>query len=207
MELQGELVFGFEQNERWNAYRFCHEEFRKAMKTDSAKNDYDYLALHLQAFLASWGMIVRDSILMKRNYKCLIHPLKEIFEFADANKILMDVDPYSPEFDRDEYIRLLLELKDKVKNSLVKDGRSPTDALISKMLLGTLSCVVAFDGKVRTRLGVSGINQGALNKVCDCFKKEKEKIFKQRYIMEQKSGWQVPMMGVLDNMLWNAIKQ
>lgn len=111
--------------------------------------DYDYLALHLYAYLASYGMVCRRTILIRHNYRCLIDVVKIICELKYA--FLLDIDIYAGIFNKYKYIDAVLELKENIEKALAPYG-NVTDTLISKILLGTLACVPAYDTNLKKAL-------------------------------------------------------
>lgn len=145
------------ENGRSRSWEHCYRVFRDA-RTDPSP-DYDYLSLHLAFYLASWGMYRGSSFLLQKDYK--VHtPIVE--------KIL------KPEYDclfglactdlRNDDVRAQLkELYDDIADDFhpIRDqvaGReieSPvSQVLITKILMGTLGCVPAYD-----RFFVDGIKE------------------------------------------------
>ena len=136
------------ENGRSRSWEHCYRVFQDA-RTDPSP-DYDYLSLHLAFYLASWGMYRGSSFLLQRDYK--VHtPIVE--------KIL------KPEYDclfglactdlRNDDVQTQLT---NVYNDIANDfgpvrnqvaGRevaSPVSpVLITKILMGTLGCVPAYD--------------------------------------------------------------
>ena len=118
------------------------------------KRKYNLITLHLYAYLASWGML-RNSFLMQKDY--LFN--KPIVKILCENKYstLIDWSPYNKtEQEIDEYINLVLELKTRIKEYYLSDYyyndkcekikiKNVTDTLVSKILLGTLGCIPAYD--------------------------------------------------------------
>ena len=136
------------ENGRSRSWEHCYRVFRDA-RTDPSP-DYDYLSLHLAFYLASWGMYRGSSFLLQRDYK--VHtPIVE--------KIL------KPEYDclfglacadlRKSEVQEMLEtvydyianhfgpMRDQVAGREVATPVSPV--LITKILMGTLGCVPAYD--------------------------------------------------------------
>jgi len=145
------------ENGRSRSWEHCYRVFRDA-RTDPSP-DYDYLSLHLAFYLASWGMYRGSSFLLQKDYKVL-SPIVE--------KIL------KPEYDclfglacadlRNSDVRAQLkELYDDIaddfhpirKEVAGHEVASPvSQVLITKILMGTLGCVPAYD-----RFFVDGIKK------------------------------------------------
>lgn len=139
---------------REEAWDICHKVFVEAIKrkisgVKLSEADYDYLALQLYAYLASYGMVCRRTILIRHNYRCLIDVVKIICELKYA--FLLDIDIYAEDFDKVKYIDAVLELKERIEKALAPYG-NVTDTLISKILLGTLACVPAYDTNLKKAL-------------------------------------------------------
>ena len=136
------------ENGRSRSWEHCYRVFRDART--AASPDYDYLSLHLAFYLASWGMYRGSSFILQKDYK--VHtPIVE--------KIL------KPEYDclfglacadlRNDDVRVQLK---KLSDDIADDFRpirnevagrevaSPVSpVLITKILMGTLGCVPAYD--------------------------------------------------------------
>ncbi len=139
---------------REEAWDICHKVFAEAIEREISgvklsEADYDYLALHLYAYLASYGMVCRRTILIRHNYRCLIDVVKIICELKYA--FLLDIDIYAGNFVKVKYIDTVLELKERIEKALAPYG-NVTDTLISKILLGTLACVPAYDTNLKKAL-------------------------------------------------------
>lgn len=164
-----------EPRSRYKSWEYCHSVFLELHKKDYkdlSENDFDYLALNLAFFLASWGMYRGSSFLLQRDYKTHISAVKIIME--NKYDILWDFDPrmsdtkyandllFKKQKENDEkglYFRLedlysqgiieenllanLIEIEDRKKTAIKE--KKPTDTLITKILLATLACIPAFD--------------------------------------------------------------
>lgn len=136
------------QNSRAQAYDICHKEFEKAI----ASNNFDdeYLALHLYSFLATWGMVCRGNYLLKNNYKVLIPVVKVVCDAKYRN--LLNIDILDMNFNRNNYVTLMIELKNNLVHALVGYNAKNKDTMLSKIALATLGCVVGYDVSVKSRL-------------------------------------------------------
>lgn len=131
---------------RLEAYDICHQEFVKAIK--SGNFDYDNLALNLYAFLASYGMVCRGNVMLQHNYKYLIEAVKVICD--KKYRTLLDIDVLA--VPAQNYISLVLDLKEELAKKL-KVVADKHDTLLSKIMLGSLGCVIAYDFYVCKSLG------------------------------------------------------
>ena len=136
------------ENGRSRSWEHCYRVFRDA-RTDPSP-DYDYLSLHLAFYLASWGMYRGSSFLLQKDYKVLSPIVEEIlkpeydclFGLACADLRNSDVwGQYTKLYDKiDAYFD---PIREKVAGRKVTTPVSPV--LITKILMGTLGCVPAYD--------------------------------------------------------------
>ena len=117
----------------------------------------DYLSLQLAFYLASWGMYRGSSFLLQKDYRVHIPVVSEIL----SNKYDSLAGIECKDFRNESNQKLLKEINEfianyydgirrEVKGPALKNNLSET--LITKILMGTLGCVPAYD-----RYFVSGI--------------------------------------------------
>ncbi len=134
-------------NGRYFSWKYCFKAFE-----DINANE-DFLALHLGFYLASWGMYRGSSILLQKDYT--IHKKAvEIVNQYHANLYRVAAPPSK------EISAIYGELYGKLESVYTIDGRTPSDTLITKIMLGTLGCFPAFDrffkaGARRVRFGAN----------------------------------------------------
>lgn len=137
------------ENGRSRSWEHCYRVFRDA-RTDSSP-DYDYLSLHLAFYLASWGMYRGSSFLLQKDYKVLTPVVEEVLkpEYACLFGVAC-ADLREPGVQ--EQLKKLYDyiadyhfrpIRDKVAGREVTTPVSPV--LITKILMGTLGCVPAYD--------------------------------------------------------------
>ena len=136
------------ENGRSRSWEHCYRVFRDA-RTDPSP-DYDYLSLHLAFYLASWGMYRGSSFLLQKDYKVHTPIVKEIlkpkydclFGLACADLRKSEVQKlYTTVYN---YIADHFKpMRNQVAGREVKSRVSPV--LITKILMGTLGCVPAYD--------------------------------------------------------------
>lgn len=170
-------------------------------KTES----YDTLALHLGFYLASWGMYRGSSGLLWKDYKIHCGAIEIL-----RNHSHLKFDSIGEMRDVDEILYLVSELKGCYSQITYMKGEeekviSSTDTLISKVILGSLGCLPAFDRYFN--LGFFGkesliINKKSLSSVFDKTLKMKPEIEKsQNWIFEKTNFW-YPVMKVVDMYYW-----
>lgn len=136
------------ENGRSRSWEHCYRVFRDA-RTDPSP-DYDYLSLHLAFYPASWGMYRGSSFLLQKDYKVLSPIVEEILKPEyDCLFGVACVDLREPEVQArltnvydyiSDYFR---PIRDEVAGCEVASSVSPV--LITKILMGTLGCVPAYD--------------------------------------------------------------
>lgn len=140
-----------DKSNRPNSWIYCHQSFAEAFdKSDNSADERDLLALHLAFYLASWGMLRGSSPLLQCSYKVHLGAVDALLE--PQYRPLRDISAEA--LCREENLDLLMKLKKALvkhyKGALSshakgKDEYSPSDTLITKILLGTLACAPAYD--------------------------------------------------------------
>ena len=145
------------ENGRSRSWEHCYRAFRDA-RTDPSP-DYAYLSLHLAFYLASWGMYRGSSFLLQKDYKVLSPVVEKVLKPEhDCLFGLACTDLREPEVQErlknvsDNIANHFGPIRDEVAGREVESPVSPV--LITKILMGTLGCVPAYD-----RFFVDGIKK------------------------------------------------
>ena len=145
------------ENGRSRSWEHCYRVFGDA-RTDPSP-DYDYLSLHLAFYLASWGMYRGSSFLLQKDYKVLSPVVEEILKSEYDCLFGVDcADLREPGVQeqltnaRNYIANHFGPIRDEVAGREVPTPVSPV--LITKILMGTLGCVPAYD-----RFFVDGIKK------------------------------------------------
>ena len=136
------------ENGRSRSWEHCYRVFRDARTAPSP--DCDYLSLHLAFYLASWGMYRGSSFLLQKDYRVLVPIVEKILKseydclFGVACADLRE----SEVQDRLEKLYKCIAkyfgpIRDEIAGRKVASSVSPV--LITKILMGTLGCVPAYD--------------------------------------------------------------
>lgn len=163
-KLKGELKSN--AYSRYLSWEYCYEKFHEAFDNLNELNDDDYLnlSLHLAFYLASWGMYRGSSFLLQFDYKVHLQTVKLILK--DKYKPLIgynwgkDDENYSSNlsllFDSKGLINLIKKkyesFRKKVSNEDEPTKQAISDILVTKILLGTLGCVPAYDEMLKRAL-------------------------------------------------------
>lgn len=167
----GERCYHFNGKEfkRGNSWEHCHNAFAK-----NNEEDYDYLALHLAFYLASWGMYRGSSFLLNMDYRIHIEPVKMMME--EMYRPLFTIgNPFEDQTTAQEYKDLMFGDKGLYKRleryyieahrafSAKKDIAEESDTLLTKILLGVFGCIPAYDRYFKRGLSMFGRQQWLRN--------------------------------------------
>lgn len=197
------------ENGRSRSWEHCYRVFRDA-RTDPSP-DCDYLSLHLAFYLASWGMYRGSSFLLQKDYKVLVPIVEEILK---------------PEYDcllglactdlRNSDVRAQLKklcddiaehfgpIRDEVAGRKVPSSVSPV--LITKILMGTLGCVPAYDrffvdGIKKYKVTTQEYSRNSLLKLVDFYEEHNDRLEEARRGMRT-DDLTYPQMKLLDMGFW-----
>ncbi len=218
--IKSEILYFYERLQDDPYHRF--RSWEHCFKYFQSKNiDIDIACLHLGFYLASWGMYRGSSFLLQKDYLIHMPAVEEILK--DKYKPLRNAS-FAQFLDAggDENIELLFDLIGKIKicyedigdyQKLNKKTRRynnkkayVTDTLVTKILLGTLGCIPAYDRYFITGLkSHEGLTYSYLNKTN--FKKmvkfchEDLKEFEQAQKVISKNN-KYPLMKLVDMYFW-----
>lgn len=198
-----------DENGRYRSWEHCYSNFINAR--DNKNAELDYLSLQLAFYLASWGMYRGSSFLLQKDYKIHIPVVKELLK--EEYDPLAGID--CVELKREENQRLLEKInafldeyysniRGEVKNIKVRNQLSST--LITKILMGTLGCVPAYDryfisGIKKQKVASGNYNMKSIGQLVDYYESnivELENIRKDMKV----NGMAYPQMKILDMAFW-----
>ncbi len=188
---------------RYLSWEHCYRVFR------DVPDDADYAALHLGFYLASWGMYRGSSFLLQNDYKIHIPAVKVMLD----NKYAVLRHPDLAVYQQEDNIKLLFELIVQIKElycetAHFREGQASnvTDTLATKILMGTLGCVPAYDrffkdGLQAEKLPHSILNEKSFTKLIDhCLLHEAE--FQKARNEISSNDFDYPIMKVIDMYFW-----
>ena len=197
------------ENGRSRSWEHCYRVFRDA-RTDPSP-DYDYLSLHLAFYLASWGMYRGSSFLLQKDYKVLSPIVKKVLKPEyDCLFGVACADLREPEVqDSLEKLRKFIAkqfrpIRDEVAGREVASPVSPV--LITKILMGTLGCVPAYDrffeeGARHLGLEKKSYNEVSLLELADIYEEHNDRLEEARRGMRTED-LVYPQMKILDMGFW-----
>lgn len=198
-----------DENGRYRSWEYCYRQFYDARKNENP--DIDLLSLHLAFYLASWGMYRGSSFLLQKDYKIHKPIIEEILK--EKYDSLFGIECI--EFRKEENQALLLELNKKmeeyynrVRLSVVENvpKNNLSSTLITKILMGTLGCVPAYDRYFISGIKERGVSTGNYNiksilKLVD-FYEDNKKILENTRAKMTVLGLPYPQMKMLDMGFW-----
>ena len=190
---------------RYKSWDNCFQAF-------SAPEQSETQVLELAFYLASWGMYRGSGGLLQKNH--LIHKGSVEIIFAGKYQKLKcnELNEVSK-----ENIKDILELKNELANhyssiSFTKGTDkskpiSPTDTLLSKIMLGTFGCVPAYDryfidGLKEMNIEHTGFNLYSLNELFNFIDSNKMEIESVQKFINTKTQKHYPLMKILDMYFW-----
>ena len=198
-----------DKNGRFRSWEHCYKCFHDARGNGEA--DYDYLSLQLAFYLASWGMYRGSSFLLQKDYKVHTPVVKEILKTEYDCLLGLEC----TDLRKENVQRALSHLNKKmekyyddirksVKETDVKNKLSTT--LITKILMGTLGCVPAYDryfidGVKDQKVSTGIYNLNSLLKLADFYEENYSKLETVRKKLKV-YNLPYPQMKLLDMGFW-----
>lgn len=174
---------------RYRSWEYCYTRFYEA-RQNPEKANVDNLSLHLAFYLASWGMYRGSSFLLQYDYTIHYSVVKEILK-KEYDK-LFGIE--CKELNSEQTSSLLKKLNSEIStiyNSFrleLKETEVTQDIsniLVSKVLLGTLGCVPAYDrffvdAVKKNEVTTGNYNIASLHKLIKFYEEHQEKLEKLR---------------------------
>ena len=209
---------------RYRSWEHCYAQFYEA-RQNPEKDNVDNLSLHLAFYLASWGMYRGSSFLLQYDYTIHTSVVEEILKQKYDKLLGLECN----ELNNEEICSLLDELNTKIKKiynpfrSKVKKPKGKkdiSDILVSKVLLGTLGCVPAYDRffvkavtnideDTKKKVTTRNYNIASLKKLIKFYEEHQERLeeLRSRFLIEyqfneDKETLPYPQMKVLDMGFW-----
>lgn len=199
-----------DEHGRYMSWCHCYNAYGECRGVTDDKT-IDYLSLHLAFYLASWGMYRGSSFLLQKDYK--VH--KPVVQVVMETKYDSLLGISAEDLLEEENLRLLDEVSDRIRDAYAKEmpsfegvSNNATDTLVTKILLGTLGCVPAYDRYYVQAVRKFGISAGSysmfsIKSVAEYYLKYKEE-FEFVRVELSKCGTEYPAMKLMDMCLWQA---
>lgn len=208
-----------ENQEEWVWYH-CFNYFNTSRYRLLTATDYNMLSLHLSVYLAQANMYHGSSFILQNGYKVHREAIQLICSPKYHGLSGISCEALGLEGNR----ALLFDLTDKIKVIYhqvrqttylglgKKEPESPVSQnLITKVLLGTLGCVPAFDGRAQSvfkqfQLGPQTYSPEAVMSLVDFYQREEADFSRLARIIKSRQV-DVPQMKLIDIILQNAASQ
>ncbi|MBQ7417459.1 MAG: hypothetical protein IJV18_05115 [Acidaminococcaceae bacterium] len=204
------LKIKVDPNARYRSWEHCYKCFHDALANYPNVNN-DYLCLHLAFYLASWGMYRGSSFLLQKDYKIhapvveeLLKPKYDCLSGLECSALKRkDVQNKLKklEFSIEKYYD---QFRNEGKSEKVKKKLSTT--LITKILMGTLGCVPAYDryfvnGVKKLKITTGNYNIKSLLRLVDFYENNRERLeAAKKSLMVYDLPY--PQMKLLDMAFW-----
>ena len=197
------------ENGRSRSWEHCYRVFRDA-RTDPSP-DYNYLSLHLAFYLASWGMYRGSSFLPQKDYKVHTPIVEEILKpeydclFGLACADLRESEVQGSLEKLHKYIaKHFRPIRNEVAGREVASPVSPV--LITKILMGTLGCVPAYDrffvdGIKKHKVTTQEYSRKSVRKLAEFYEAHNDRLEEARRGMRTED-LTYPQMKLLDMGFW-----
>ncbi len=193
------------------SWEHCYAHFRSC----AAEND-TLSHLQLAFYLASWGMYRGSGFLLKKDY--LVHEPVVSMLLKPEHKDLQKLD-FSSEDDNSlkEIICLSKSIKKcyTVKMGIVNNRGervNVSDTLVTKIMLGTLGCIPAYDqyfkkGIRKKSISYSKLNIENLKEVVKFYRSNKKEFDRVNKYIKKKRETDYPPMKLVDMYFWQLGKE
>jgi hypothetical protein len=205
-----------DRNHRLRSWEHCYKFFQ------SNPHDIDISCLHLGFYLASWGMYRGSSFLLQKDYKIHADIIHEILKLKYHSLWHVTLESLT-DSNRDSQIDLMLSLKDqiatyydKVRLSVTRkenDNPGARDTLVTKILMGTLGCIPAYDcffiaGIKSEKIPYSCLNEKNLRSLLDwCDNNARQLHDAQSWVNAKSKECKYPVMKIVDMYFWRKGKK
>lgn len=203
---------------RYKSWEHCYTAFSAYKGRNISDADLDYLCLHLAFYLASWGMYRGSSFLLQKDYRVHALAIRKLMQERYLHLWAITCEDYlnTPEsiFDLMSLTNELKVIYNDIRTSAnTHTGKSEpvlsiSDTLITKILLGTLGCVPAYDrffirGILTNRVASSIYNERSIINLSSFYVKNRE-AFEAWRIEISRENIEYPQMKILDMCFWQA---
>ncbi|MCK9140472.1 hypothetical protein MZB18_03750 [Haemophilus influenzae] len=174
---------------RYRSWEYCYTQFYEA-RQNPEKANVDNLSLHLAFYLASWGMYRGSSFLLQYDYTIHTSVVKEILKSEYSTLFGLEC----KELNNEQTSSLLNKLNSEISTIYnpfrlelkeTKVTQDISNILVSKVLLGTLGCVPAYDrffvdAVKKNEVTTGNYNITSLQKLIKFYEENQKKLEKLR---------------------------
>lgn len=200
-----------DENARYLSWEHCYKVFKEFHNKESITNaDIEYLSLHLAFYLASWGMLRGSSFLLQKDYKVHTDIVKELYKPCYNSLWGIKYEELKKQENLNCLFSLIENLKTmyRAKRKNIKEvGTDISDILITKVLLGTMGCIPAYDEYFKKGVAKNNITTQLLSKtsvmgLADYYEEFKTELEELRTEISNLRKVEYPQMKILDMAFW-----
>lgn len=206
------------EDHRYKSWEHCYKFFRNIKEKNLNEEELDLAQLHLAFYLASWGMYRGSSFILQKDYTIFKKIVQEILK--EKYFLLWDVEKNIDKKEKlgvlflELYIsleKILREIRSSVKNHpdfegvekrYLNDRDEISPTLATKIILGTIGCIPAYD-----RFFIEGLGK---NNIQRKFNPKKSFLQMINFYLENKEELErlsnkfkeYPLMKILDMYFW-----
>lgn len=198
-----------DENGRYHSWEHCYSNFMNERGKQDV--DYDYLSLQLAFYLASWGMYRGSSFLLQRDYKVHVPVVNELLKPKYDELAGMKCSDFKSESNQTKLTELntfLNDYYDKIRREVKKQDlkNKLSSTLVTKILMGTLGCVPAYDryfisGIKNQKIATGNYNAKSILNLVDFYEKNEDRLEPVRKGMNV-YGMPYPQMKIIDMGFW-----
>jgi hypothetical protein len=193
---------------RLRSWDHCYSFFQ------SGPDDDERASLHLAFYLASWGMYRGSSFLLQKDYLIHLDAVKKLRDTKLSSLNKLSFEEYSK--NTQDIRKQLFDLMGCIK--MLYDPNDVTDTSATKILLGTLGCIPAYDqfvvaGLREKKLSFSNLNDKNFKEMMswcldhrDEFEQAKKTIQATTIALPGYS-FDYPIMKIIDMYFWSIGKR
>ncbi len=200
-------IINSDENSRYKSWEHCYTKFTGCKELNL--ETLDNLSLHLAFYLASWGMLRGSSFLLQKDYKVHIDAIKELYK--PEYKPLWGINCET--LLENDNLDLVMKVSNRLKEIYIEKRKNLDDydgvsnILITKILMGTLGCVPAYDRYfVNTikeyKIASGNYTKQSLYDLAIFYNANREKIELVRNKVNSVRGINYPEMKILDMSFW-----
>lgn len=196
-------------NGRYRSWEHCYKCFHDARNNPNC--DYDYLSLQLAFYLASWGMYRGSSFLLQKDYRVHIPVVEELLktQYDCLSGIeCRDLKNRNVQEQLEKLSLFMVDFYDTIRKSVKKEEIKAqlSTTLITKILMGVLGCVPAYDryfieGIKSRKITTANYNIKSLLGLAEFYEKNRDRLESARKQMSV-YGMPYPQMKLLDMGFW-----
>lgn len=200
-----------DENARYLSWEHCYKHFIKAHNNqDLYDENLDYLSLHLAFYLASWGMLRGSSFLLQKDYRVHIDIIKEILKPCYNNLWSINYIELQKQGNLDALSDLIDNIRTiyRIKRKNIKEvGTDISDILVTKVLLGTMGCVPAYDeyfkkGVSKYNIATQQLGKSSIKGLAEYYKENETELEEVRLKISKARQLEYPQMKILDMAFW-----